>query len=61
MHLNMLRGAVANLGGAVEVQSVGGGVVVLGYRGPAPIGKGLVAAVKDQFRDVRDVILKELA
>jgi hypothetical protein len=60
MHLNMLRGAVANLGGAVEVQSVGSGVVVLGYKGPAPIGKGLVAAIKDQFKDVKEVVLKDL-
>jgi hypothetical protein len=59
MHLNMLRSAVANLGGAVEVASSGSGVVVLHYRGPAAIGKGLSAAIKDQFPDVKDVIFKE--
>jgi hypothetical protein len=59
MHLNMLRSAVANLGGAVEVASAGSGVVVLNYRGPAAIGKGLSAAIKDQFPDVKDIIFKE--
>lgn len=57
--LNMLRGAVRQLGGAVEVASVGGGVVVLHFRGPPAIGKGLAAAVRDAFPDVRDVVLRD--
>jgi hypothetical protein len=60
LQLNMLRSAVANLGGAVEVASVGGGVAVLRYRGPVPIGKGLAAAVKDAFPDIREVVLQDL-
>ena len=59
LHLNMLRSAIANLGGAVEVASVGSGVAVLHYKGPAAIGKGVTAAVKDAFPDVREVVLKE--
>eukprot|EP00882_Tetradesmus_deserticola_P029629 GHRQ01033209.1.p2 GENE.GHRQ01033209.1~~GHRQ01033209.1.p2 ORF type:complete len:285 (+),score=161.72 GHRQ01033209.1:1031-1885(+) len=59
MHLNMLRSAVANLGGAVEVASVGGGVAVLHYRGPAAIGKGISAAVKDAFPDLKEVVVRD--
>lgn len=59
MHLNMLRSAVANLGGAVEVASVGSGVAVLHYRGPAPIGKGIAAAVKDAFPDLKEVVMRD--
>jgi len=59
LHLNMLRSAVANLGGAVEVVSVGGGVVLLHYKGPEAIGKGLSAAIKDAFPDVKEVVLRE--
>lgn len=59
LHLNMLRSAISNLNAAVEVASVGGGVAVLHYNGPAAIGKGVTAAVKDAFPDVRDVVLKD--
>jgi hypothetical protein len=46
MHLNMLRSAVAGMGGAVQVASVGGGVAVLQYKGPPALAKGVTAAVK---------------
>jgi Fe-S cluster biogenesis protein NfuA len=59
MHLNMLRSAVANLGGAVEVASVGSGVAVLHFKGPAPIAKGISAAVKDAFPDLKEVLVKD--
>lgn len=49
MQLNMLRGAIHNFGGVVEVASVEGGVVSLRYIGPPAIGKGVAAAVKDAF------------
>jgi Fe-S cluster biogenesis protein NfuA len=58
--LNALRSAVSNLGGAVEVASVGAGVVVLRYRGPPAIGKGLAAAVQDAFPDVKQVVLQDM-
>ncbi|KAF6255860.1 NifU-like domain-containing protein [Scenedesmus sp. NREL 46B-D3] len=45
MHLNMLRSAVANLGGAVEVASVGSG--------------GISSAVKDAFPDLKEVVVKD--
>jgi hypothetical protein len=60
LHLNLLRSAVASLGGEVRVLSAGSGVAVLGYRGPPAIGRGLVAAVKDAFKDIREVVLKDL-
>jgi hypothetical protein len=50
-----VRGAITAMGGAVETASVGGGVVVLRYKGPAPLAKGLVVAVKDKFPDVKEV------
>jgi hypothetical protein len=56
-HLNMLRGAVTNFGGSVDVVSVGGGVCELKYVGPPPLGNGLKAAIKDRFPDIREVKL----
>ncbi|KAF8073253.1 NIFU1 [Scenedesmus sp. PABB004] len=58
LHLGMLRSAVAGLGGAVECASVGGGVAVLQYRGPDAIGKGVTAAVRDAFPDIKEVVLR---
>jgi Fe-S cluster biogenesis protein NfuA len=58
-HLNLVRPALGSMGGAVAVASVGGGVAVLRYKGPAPLGKGVEAAVKDRFPDVKDVVFKE--
>jgi NFU1 iron-sulfur cluster scaffold homolog, mitochondrial len=55
--LNALRGAVSSYGGSVEVLSVADGVCELRYVGPAPIGKGLIGAVKDQFPDIKEVKL----
>ena len=57
MHLNMLRGAIAAYGGSVEVMEVSNGRAVLKYEGPKPIGYGMVAAVKDKFKDLRDVMV----
>ncbi|GFR52736.1 hypothetical protein Agub_g15288 [Astrephomene gubernaculifera] len=55
--LNMLRGAISNLGGSVEVLGVEGGVCTLRYRGPPAIGKGVQGAVRDTFKDLREVRL----
>ena len=57
MHLNMLRGAISAYGGGVEVLEVAGGRATLKYGGPKPIGYGMVAAIKDKFRDLNDVVL----
>lgn len=52
--------AITAMGGTVRVQSVEAGVVVLSYKGPAALGKGIAAAVKDKFADIRDVRLDTL-
>lgn len=57
VQLNMLRGAIHNFGGAVEVVSVEDGRVSLRFIGPPAIGKGIAAAVKDAFApDVKEVL-----
>lgn len=59
-HLNVVRPAIKAMGGAVEVASVESGTVVLRYKGPPPLAKGLVAAVKDRFPDVKEVMINPL-
>lgn len=54
-HLNLVRPAIVAMKGAVEVVSVEGGKVVLRYKGPPPLAKGLVAAVKDKFPEITNV------
>ncbi|GLC51576.1 hypothetical protein PLESTB_000517300 [Pleodorina starrii] len=55
--LNMLRGAIVNLGGSAEVLSVADGVCTIRYKGPPAIGKGVSGAIKDTFSDIREVRL----
>jgi len=57
MHLNMLRGAINNFGGSVEVLDVKKDTCLLRYKGPKPIGKGVQAAIKDRFPEIKEVIL----
>ena len=52
--------AISAMGGKVAVKSVERGVVLLGYKGPPALGKGIAAAVKDKFEDIRDVRLEDL-
>ncbi|KAG0616195.1 hypothetical protein M758_5G097900 [Ceratodon purpureus] len=58
-HLEMLRPAIRNYGGSVEVVSVDTvkGECQVKYQGPAPIGMGIQAAIKDKFPDIKEVIL----
>lgn len=60
MHLNMLRGAIAAYGGSVEVLEVGNGRAVLKFGGPKPIGYGMVAAVKDKFKELKDIVVLDV-
>jgi Fe-S cluster biogenesis protein NfuA len=55
----MLRPAIHNYGGFVDVVSVdsASGIAVVKFKGPAPIGMGIQAAIKDKFPDVKDVVL----
>jgi Fe-S cluster biogenesis protein NfuA len=57
MHLNMLRGAISAYGGSVEVVEVGNGKAKLNFTGPKPIGYGMIAAIKDKFHDLKEVVL----
>ncbi|GLJ07063.1 hypothetical protein SUGI_0056910 [Cryptomeria japonica] len=56
-HLDMLRPAINNYGGSVEVISVGNGECHVKYSGPGPIGMGVQAAIKDKFPDITNVVL----
>lgn len=58
-HLEMLRPAIRNYGGSVEVTSVdtATGECQVKYQGPAPIGMGIQAAIKDKFPDIKQVVL----
>lgn len=58
-HLEMLRPAIRNYGGSVEVVSIDTttGICQVKYQGPPPIGMGIQAAIKDKFPDIKQVIL----
>lgn len=58
-HLDILRPAIANFGGSVEVLSVEGGECCVKYTGPESIGSGIKAAIKEKFPDVQNVVLTE--
>eukprot|EP00210_Caulerpa_lentillifera_P004565 g4355.t1 len=55
--LDVLRPAIQGYGGSVEVLKVEDGVCELKYTGPAPIGMGIQAAIRDKFPDIHDVKL----
>ncbi|CAJ2631889.1 unnamed protein product [Trifolium pratense] len=54
-HLEILRPAIKNYGGSVEVLSVEGGDCVVAYVGPESIGSGVKAAIKEKFPDILNV------
>jgi Fe-S cluster biogenesis protein NfuA len=58
-HLEVLAPAIKAYGGVVVVKRVTAGVAVIGFRGPAPLGQGIAAAVRDKFIDIRDVVFEE--
>ncbi|KAI3805900.1 hypothetical protein L1987_21788 [Smallanthus sonchifolius] len=58
-HLEILRPAITNFGGNVEVLSVNGGECVVKYTGPESIGSGVKAAIKEKFTDIENVVLTE--
>ncbi|KAJ6723309.1 NIFU-LIKE PROTEIN 1 CHLOROPLASTIC [Salix koriyanagi] len=55
-HLDILRPAIKNFGGSVEVLSVENGECRVEYTGPESIGSGIKAAIKEKFPDVVDVV-----
>jgi len=54
-HLDILRPAIKNYGGSVEVLSVEGEDCVVKYVGPESIGMGIQAAIKEKFKDISNV------
>ncbi|KAI3449367.1 hypothetical protein Pfo_006032 [Paulownia fortunei] len=54
-HLDILRPAIKNYGGSVEVLSVVGGDCLVKYVGPDSIGSGIKAAIKERFPDIVNV------
>ncbi|CAN6572599.1 unnamed protein product [Malus baccata var. baccata] len=55
-HLDILRPAIKNFGGSVEVLSVEGGDCHVNYVGPESIGSGIKAAIKEKFLDIGNVV-----
>lgn len=55
-HLDILRPAIKNFGGSVEVLSVEGGDCLVNYSGPESIGSGIKAAIKEKFPDIVNVV-----
>ncbi|GFP93586.1 nifu-like protein 1 chloroplastic [Phtheirospermum japonicum] len=57
-HLDILRPAIKNYGGSVQVLSVvAGGECLVKYIGPESIGSGIKAAIKERFPDIANVEL----
>lgn len=55
-HLDVLRPAIRNYGGSVEVISIDGGDCLVKYEGPESIGTGIKAAIKERFPDITNVV-----
>lgn len=58
-HLDMLRPAITNYGGSVDVLAVDGEVCRVKYSGPQPIAQGVQAAIKDKFPSIMTVEFEE--
>ncbi|KAL3531551.1 hypothetical protein ACH5RR_010873 [Cinchona calisaya] len=58
-HLDILRPAIKNYGGSVQVLSVEGGDCTVKYVGPESIGSGIRAAIKEKFPDIVNVVLTD--
>ena len=56
-HLEILRPAIKNYSGSVEVLSIEGGDCLVKYVGPESIGSGIKAAIKEKFPDITNVVL----
>ncbi|KAL9239777.1 hypothetical protein vseg_014066 [Gypsophila vaccaria] len=55
-HLDILRPAIKNYGGEVDVIAIEGGDCTVKYGGPDTIGSGIRAAIKEKFPDIVNVI-----
>lgn len=57
--MDILRPAIKNYGGSVEVISIEGEDCVVRYVGPESIGSGIKAAIKEKFSDISNVVLTD--
>lgn len=55
-HLDILRPAIKNYGGSVEVLSLEGEDCLVKYVGPESIGSGIKAAIKERFPEIVNVV-----
>ncbi|KAK9747584.1 hypothetical protein RND81_02G001700 [Saponaria officinalis] len=55
-HLDILRPAIKNYGGEVDVMAIEGGDCTVKYDGPDTIGSGIKAAIKEKFPEIVNVI-----
>lgn len=55
-HLDVLRPAIKNYGGTVDVLSIEAGDCHVKYTGPESIGSGIKAAIKERFPDIVNVV-----
>ncbi|CAL4939113.1 unnamed protein product [Urochloa decumbens] len=58
-HLDILRPAIANYGGSVDVLAVDGEDCLVKYDGPESIGSGIKAAIKEKFPDITNVVFTQ--
>ncbi|KAG9157190.1 hypothetical protein Leryth_004869 [Lithospermum erythrorhizon] len=58
-HLDVLRPAIKNFGGSVDVISIDGGDCHVNYAGPESIGSGIKAAIKEKFPDIVNVVFTD--
>ncbi|KAK9202002.1 hypothetical protein WN944_017211 [Citrus x changshan-huyou] len=58
-HLDILRPAIKNYGGSVEVLSVESGDCIVKYVGPDSIASGIRAAIKEKFPDIENVVFTD--
>lgn len=55
-HLDVLRPAIKNYGGEVDVISIEGGDCTVKYQGPDTIGSGIKAAIRERFPGIVNVV-----
>eukprot|EP01024_Parvocaulis_polyphysoides_P042725 TRINITY_DN3900_c0_g1_i17.p1 TRINITY_DN3900_c0_g1~~TRINITY_DN3900_c0_g1_i17.p1 ORF type:complete len:452 (+),score=70.09 TRINITY_DN3900_c0_g1_i17:27-1358(+) len=57
-HLDSLRSAISMHGASVETLGFQNGICEIKYNGPEAISQGIVAALKTQFPDIQQVVMK---
>ncbi|XP_074267629.1 nifU-like protein 1, chloroplastic [Silene latifolia] len=55
-HLDILRPAIKNYGGEVDVIAIQGGDCTVKYDGPDTIGSGIKAAIREKFPEIVNVL-----